>query len=138
MPVKWFEILTFDLTSDQKKLLFRVSWRLLLMFHVAWACGLFSFIGLQGFLQASDMDNEVKPIKQELVQQRLFLEQMSKALTDSLAAGVASDIRVKIARRCKEKDRLERERLNKEIDKLQDQYVEYKTIRYPEPNCDEL
>lgn len=60
-------LLIADWTPEQRKVAVTAGWRLLLAFHIAWACGWLAAIGLPmvGFAQESD----VAAVKQELSQQ---------------------------------------------------------------------
>lgn len=66
------------------------------------------------------------------------IDRVTKLLTDQLADSVAGQIRLTIAKRCKTQGFDEREELNREKDRLQAQYYEYKGQRYIEPRCEEL
>jgi hypothetical protein len=59
-------------------------------------------------------------------------------LTEQLAATVAAQIRLTISKRCKTQGFIEREELNREKDRLQEQYFDYKGNRYTEPSCGDL
>lgn len=56
----------------------------------------------------------------------------------SLAQNVATQIRLTISKRCKTTGFVEREELNREKERLQDEYRAYIGERYIEPRCDEL
>lgn len=140
--MKWDDVIAFDLTPAQKKLALRIGWRVALITHIFWACGWLAVFGLSGFVRADDMrrniESATKPLEATVAEQNKLLERVSRQLIDQLASSVAAEIRAKIAKRCAEPDSRERERLNGEIYRLQQQYVEYKGSTYTEPACNQL
>lgn len=88
------KLFTGDATPEQKRFLVRMSFRFLLVFHIAWACGWLSFLGLSGFAQAdtiTDLKTEVASIKSslavaEVVRQRDAMESEIRRLDQELFA----------------------------------------------------
>lgn len=120
---KW---LLAGLTDEQARGAVKAGWRLLIVTHIAWACGILGHIGLVGFARADDVDKKiaaaVEPIKQEMSEQRTILNEVSQQLKDTLAENKASEIRHLVSRRCKETNTEERNRIIKEIDRKQEEY----------------
>jgi septal ring factor EnvC (AmiA/AmiB activator) len=108
-----------------------------------------------GFARASDINEhvqktieplktEITEIKQAQVKQgeqlrrtEQILTRLSAQLTDQLITSNGSQIRLLIGKRCKEPDAAERERMNREIEKLQLAYKEQTGDRL-QIRCDEL
>jgi gas vesicle protein len=109
---------------------------------VSAAYGRFEDFGVTGFARAdvikSKIESATQPLERKINQQTTLLTEISKQLTDQLAAGTASEIRLSLSKLCSEMNRDERERLNKEIDRLQSQYFNYKLMRYEPPPCAQL
>ncbi len=112
---------------------------------VGMLAGAILFIGAAskwGFAWASDTDNKIKQAIEPIAQQQKIqgdkLDKVSALLTEQLAATVAAQIRLTISKRCKTTGYSEREELNREKDRLQDQYYAYKGQRYAEPLCGDL
>jgi len=84
-----------------------------------------------GFARAADFRAEIKAIKETQ-------DRDSKRLALSLSNGVASEIRFLQAKRCKEVDSAERDRLIRETDRKQDEYRELRGEFYRVPRCEDL
>lgn len=108
------------------------------LFALGAAWGLFEKIGISGFARADRIEAVAKPLELKINNQTAVLETVSRQLTDQLAAGTAAEIRSNTAKRCLETSREERERINREIERLQNQYWDFKKFRYTAPLCAEL
>lgn len=64
-------IITNDMTTEERSAVIRASWRFVLVFHILFACGWLTGLGLQGFAKAG----EVEDVKQELSEQ---IQEVSK------------------------------------------------------------
>lgn len=91
---------------------------------------------------AGDVDKKIsaaiEPIAKEQRAQGEKIDKVTRLLTEQLAATVAAQIRLTISKRCKTQGFVEREELNRERDRLQQQYREYKGELYSEPQCGDL
>lgn len=130
-----WKAVTGDLTPEERrvvgKVLFTSSWRALLIFHVAWACGWLGTTGLGGgFAKADIIDEKIakanRPITVELEKQRMVIALIGKQVNDQVANSIATEIRYLVGKKCKETDVVERDRLQREIDRKQ---AEYREIR---------
>lgn len=128
---KW---LTSGLTEDQIRGAIVVGWRGWIMLLSLYVFAGWQVIGLGRPARADEVDKKIEkaiePIKKELSEQRLILDTVSEQLTVSLAESKAAEIRHLVSRRCKEIDPRERERIIKEIDRKQNEYVQLKGERY--------
>ena len=119
----------------------RWRWNVCLTLLVLCAGAIFA-VSPAGFAYAGDLDKKIKdaiePIAQQQKVQGEKLDQVSRLLTEQLAATVAAQIRLAVSKRCKTAGFVEREELARELDRLQDQYVTYKGSRYTAPTCGEL
>lgn len=111
--------------------------------------GAFERFGVTGFARADVLKSKIEgathPLEEKINKQTRLLEAFSGQLTDQLASGTATEIREKTIKRCLEKSRSERDRLNGDIDRLQDRYFsykqkyyEYRLTRYEDQECAEL
>ena len=93
------------------------------------------------YARASDVDKKItaaiEPIVTEQKEQRRVLTVVSKQLTEQLANAVASEIRYLYAKKCKEENPTERDRLQREIDRKQREHIELKSERY-QYNCGDV
>lgn len=99
--------------------------------------------GPRGFAGTKDVEQKIKaavePIAQKQDEHGRKLDDVAKMVADSLAKGVASEIRLIVAKRCAGGiDAAERERLAAQLDAKQEEYFGYKGFRYPLPSCSEL
>ena len=96
----------------------------------------------RGFAWGGDVDKKitaaVEPLAKEQAVQSKKLDDVTKLLTEQLAATVAAQIRLTISKRCKTQGFIEREELNREKDRLQAQYFSYKGEYYRELACADL
>jgi len=121
------------------------------------AVGLFLFWSLTkyGFALASDVQQKVEkavePLRTEIAtikevqaeqskqqaETKVILQRLSDQITDQLISSTGSQIRLLTGKRCKEFDAAERERINREIEKLQLTYRQQTGDRL-QIRCDEL
>lgn len=99
--------------------------------------------GPKGFASDSEVDKKiakaVEPIARKQDEHGRKLDDVARLVSDSLAKGVASEIRLIVAKRCAGGiDAAERERLAAQLDAKQEEFFAYKGYRYPPPTCDEL
>lgn len=117
--------------------LFTYGWRIATLATVLWMLGTFKEYGLGGgFAYAGEVDQKIaaaiEPVAKEQKEQRQVLETLSRQLNEQLANGVASEIRNLVGRRCSTpKESPERDRLQREIDRKQDEYEALRKSRYP-------
>jgi hypothetical protein len=137
--IAW-KLATGGMTPEERKagtrFLMTAGWRAVLVFSVAWGFGMLTWSGAgSGFARAADVDKKIaeaiEPIAKEQREQRTVLNTVSRKLTEQLANSVASEIRYLYAKRCPEQNPAERERLQREIERKQTEYVELKNERYP-------
>lgn len=135
-----------DLSPEERKVftgaLFKVGWRGALVFHVMWACGWLTIFGIGGgFAKADDTDNKiakaVEPIRAEQKKQGKQITDLTDVISDQIVNNIASEIRLLYAKRCKETDYQERDRLQREIDNRQRDYRKYRENKY-EFSCNDL
>lgn len=131
VDLKW---LVLGLTDDQVKGAIVVSWRawlILLSLYVFWG---WQVLGITRPVRADEVDQKIAtaiaPVVQEQKEQRLVLETLSRQLNEQLANGVASEIRYLVGRKCGEQNSDERDRLQREIDRKQGEYVTLRKERY--------
>lgn len=117
----------FKLNLNQRGLLIRVGWVMLMSIHVAWICGFLTAFGLAPpFAAAADL----QPITKRV-------ESIESLLRQSLMQSKARDVRDLVTKLCDPKT-LDRDRLYAEKDRLQ---IEYKALAgeyYAEPPCERL
>jgi len=118
------------------------SYRVGMMIIVSWSFGFLSFVGIEGFARASEVDGKivaaVKPITQAL--QTAAAEQASYRvlLIESLSNTKAAEIRALALKRCKASSSSDRGWLNDEIELRQGEYEKLAGHRYDIPACNEL
>lgn len=131
MNLKW---LVFGLTEEQIRGAVIVLWRGGVVVTALWIVGAFQNQGFPGFARADEVDQKIEkaiePIKKELSEQRTILDTVSEQLTATLAESKAAEIRHLVSRRCKETDPREKDRINKEVDRKQEEYVKLRGQRY--------
>lgn len=106
-----------------------------------------------GFARADSIkpqiDEALKPVKAEISKLEDAVIAVTNAqktnttrLAISLANSVAGEIRLLASKRCKERgangNAAERERLTREIDRKQDEYLELRQSYYTIPTCEDL
>lgn len=74
---KW---LLFGLSEDQINGVFTVSWRVIIIVHISWACGWLGITGLgSGFANASDVEKfktEIYSMKLEMLEEQIWDERV--------------------------------------------------------------
>lgn len=93
---------------------------------------------------AGDVDKKIadalKPVVEAQAAQGAKIDRVTEMLSAQLASATATQIRLTISKRCKTTGAAEREELNRELDRLQNEYVLYSKNgeRYRQPACEEL
>lgn len=118
---KLLNIVMLGVPKEQQRTVLMVIWRLGTMTFVAWACGAFAFLGLPGFLLASDGGK---------LQEQVARLQTSADISARIS--LAQEIRLYVANRCKADDP---EPYNRIIERLQIDYERITGARYPEGRC---
>lgn len=135
-----WKAITGDLTPDERKVLgkvlFTASWRAVLVFHVAWACGWLAVTGIGGgFAKADEIDKKIekatKPLAAQIEAQNRLVAIIGEQVSDQVANSVATEIRYLVGKKCKETDVTERDRLQREIDRKQAEYRKIRSEWYP-------
>lgn len=138
--MSWWEMVSklmmADLTKDEVKSLsgagVKIGWRSAIAIHIACSYGLLQTFGLSGFALASDVESKVsaavKPLEQKV-------DQLSQIITRQLLESTAAQIRDAERRKCRATSDGERDRLQNEIDRLQDDYNRMRGSAYPVPDC---
>lgn len=142
---KLFDTLFLIGTDPESQRKWRVTTSLLLlalMLFMLWSLGTMQHIGQPGFAYAGDIDHHIdlklQPIAQEQMQQRVLLNVVSQQLKDSLSEGKSAEIRALALKRCREKSDVEKEDLNKEIDRKQAEFFKLVERYYRIPECNVL
>ena len=122
----------FDATVEEKAKFARISYRIMVSVFMAWALGMFTFAGFQGFATEADVEQKrseaLKPIQADLGD----LKEGVKAIrTDQLGAKLR-DLRQMW---CAATDHDAKSRLASEIDKTQLEYKKLVGDRYPFEAC---
>jgi hypothetical protein len=91
-----------------------------------------------GFARAGEVKQEIQNVKNEVESIKNLQKVDSSRLAKALSNTVAADIRFLQAKRCKETNQNERERLWNEIELKQDEYLELRSTRYEVPSCSEI
>lgn len=135
------KFLTFGMTREQAKGAGMLAWRAVIVFGIGAGWGWFSAIGVPRFALADETAKQIDATKTTVVQrlqaQAAKMDKTVELLNRTLAAGVASQIRAQAAKRCHGKAG-EREAANREIDRLQEDYQQYKNEKYDIPRCEDL
>jgi hypothetical protein len=139
---KIFDTLFLIGTDPESQRKWRVTTSLLLLsflLFMFWALGTMAYIGQPGFAYAADMDRRIdmklQPLAQEQLAQRALLNVVSQQLKDSLSEGKSAEIRALALKRCREKSDVEKEDLNKEIDRKQAEFFKLVERYYRIPDC---
>lgn len=139
-------------TPEQKRYMRRMILPAIVFVHITWACGWLPSIGipLQGFVFAADLDRRVKEavkrtdekidaVAKEQAATTALAKNIEAMLLENLMEGTRAKIREQVAKRCKTEGRIEREEINREIDRLQKRYRTYSGgEKYDEPTCAEI
>jgi hypothetical protein len=96
-----------------------------------------------GFAQVSDLDEKIQravaPIRSAQVAQGAKTDRIEQLLIEQLARSKAAELREAKRKFCKaEPASADRDHLQTEMDRLQDEYVRLRGMRYLIPNCGEL
>lgn len=109
-------------------------------FHVAWACGLLP--NFSGFAIAADTESKIAVVRKEIAQQVTDLEhrvvRIERKMDSSLKLQIESRIRDLTHERCTARTQRTIDRLEAEIDSLQDDHHTITGERYPLRPCAEL
>lgn len=136
------KFLTFGMTTEQAKGFWLGLYRLVFVFAIGAGWGCFGFIGVPQFARAGDVEKRIeessKEVLTKLSAQEYALKSTTELLNKQLASSVAAQIRSQAVRRCKAKTSADREAANREIDRLQEEYAEYRKTPYSLPNCEDL
>jgi hypothetical protein len=111
---KW---LTVGLSDEQVRGAIIVGWRLVLVAHIAFACGWLTFLGLPGFALASDQRNTDAKLTKIL---QLQISERIRSLSYERCVVIGHDAKARKAG---------------EIEEWQLQYKQISGERYPEPGC---
>lgn len=130
------KVMMADLTKEEVKSLsgagIKIGWRATIAIHVLCSYGLLQTFGLSGFALASDVETKVsaavKPLEQKV-------DQLSQIITRQLLESTAAQIRDAERRKCRATGDAERDRLQSEIDRLQDDYHRMRGSAYSVPDC---
>lgn len=140
--VKIFDTLFLIGTDPESQRKWRVTTSLILlslMLFMMWALGTMSHVGQPGFAYAADVDHKIdmrlQPLVSEQAAQRVLLTVVSQQLKDSLSEGKSAEIRALALKRCREKSDVEKEDLNKEIDRKQSEFFRLVERYYRIPDC---
>lgn len=143
--VKIFDTLFLIGSDPESQRKWRVTTSLILLsllLFMMWALGSMGHIGQPGFAYAADVDRRIdvrlQPIAQEQQGQRALLNVVSQQLKDSLSEGKSAEIRALALKRCREKSDVEKEDLNREIDRKQAEFFKLVERYYRIPECGAL
>jgi hypothetical protein len=103
---------------------------------VAWAYGPKGFAG--DALVDQKIADAQRPLMEAQKKTNDKVDRMSTLLMNQLANSKAAEIRLNISKRCKSNSIPERDYLAAEKDRLQEEYISLKGVRYVEPTCAEL
>jgi|SRR5690554_4181132 len=131
MNLNW---LGYGLSAEQIRGAVVVGWRGWIVLLSLYVFAGWQVVGIARPARADEVDKKIEkaiePIKKELGEQRAILDSLSEQLTVALAEAKASEIRHLVSRRCKETDPREKDRIIKEIDRKQEEYVKLRGERY--------
>lgn len=130
-----------DVTPEERRgaqaFLAKVGWRAVVIVCLLWGFGGLAWLGFSGgFARADDVTIKISEATQPL---KLSVEELAKLVKGSLAEAKAAEIRALVYKRCKTADYSEKESINKEIDRKQDEYRNIRGVTsYNEPRCDQV
>lgn len=91
---------------------------------------------------AGDVDSKIaaasKELKDEQAKTNDKVDRLSGLLIAQLANAKAAEIRLTISKRCKTTGYVEREELMREKERLQEEYISLRGVKYDEPDCGDL
>lgn len=138
-----------DATPSERLRFFRILFRFMVAFHIAWACGFFSKFGLVGFAWASDVEEAMQhterahaellaPVNKRLDEISKKLEETQELSRRLLIGQIAAQIRDLHRIRCMTTDHGTRYRLEVDIEEAQTNYRLVANERYPLVPCKDL
>lgn len=134
-------LVTEGLTTEQTKGALIAIWRMSVAFLWIYLFLGVPTVGLQRPARADEVDKKIRqaiePIREEMSEQRTILNAVAAQLSETLAENKAAEIRHLVSRRCKETNANERDRINREIDRKQDEYAKLRGKRY-EIRCEDV
>lgn len=108
----------FQLNRRQQALIIRVLWVIAVSFHIAWVCGLTTFLGFTPPFAKADDVTELKRIT-----------------SASARVTLSKEIREQSRIRCSATDQAIIDAITRYIDSLQNEYERIAGQRYPEAEC---
>lgn len=129
------KLLADELTVEERrvgwKLLSTVGYRVVMIFVTCWGYGVFQIFGWgDGFARADDVEKRIeeaiRPVFEQQKRQGDTLLALRGLLNEQLASTAATEIRYLVAKRCPETDPYERERIQREIERKQDEYKRFR------------
>lgn len=134
-------ILCFGFTKDQAQAAYVFGYRVAIISIVVAGWGGLSWIGVPQFAVAGDVDHRLSETQAMLLgkiaEQQKVVNATSDLLKRQLANSIAAQIRTQALKRCKATT-IDKEQVNREIDRLQEEYAEYRGINYSIPGCTDL
>lgn len=138
-----------DATPADRMRFFRIMFRFLVAFHIAWACGFLQPVGLIGFAWVSDIKEAVEHTEKAhaelLAPVNKRLDEISKQLTETQTLSrklfigqLSSQLRDLNRIRCMTTDHVTRYRLESDIEEAQSNYRLMTGERYPLTPCKDL
>jgi hypothetical protein len=129
-----------DVTPEERRVahavLVKIGWRVAVIGALLWGFGWLAFFGLGGgFARADDVKLKISEATQPL---KKSVEELTNLVNRSLAEAKAAEIRALVYKRCKTADYGDKESINKEIDRKQDEYRSLRVVTYQEPRCDQV
>jgi hypothetical protein len=128
------KILMLGMTKEQGKGALIFIYRFAVMFGIGAGWGWFTYLGIPRFAIAADTQASIMRTEAAVT---IKLDRTVELLNKTLAAGISAQIRSQALKRCGGKPD-EREAANREIDRLQEEYRQYKAERYDIPECGNL
>lgn len=131
LDLQW---LALGLTDDQVRGAIVIGWRGWIVLLSLYTFFGWQLLGVTRPVRADEVDKKIEtaiaPVVKEQKEQRTVLETLSRQVNDQLANSVASEIRYFVGRKCTEQNGTERDRLQREIDRKQAEYVTLRNERY--------
>jgi hypothetical protein len=150
--VPWKDVLIAfmgDSTPEEKARLLRIAFRIVVIIHILWVCGLLVPFGFQGAVFAQDVDKQVQaalePIRSEIGNVAKKQEALSdenrqiKAMVERVLIGnLAAQLRDLNRLRCTTSDHVVRMRMENDIEAGHQEYKRLTGERYPLAACKDL
>jgi hypothetical protein len=135
-----------DATVADRLRFIRITFRFLVFFHIAWACGWLVPFGIYGFAWARDVksDREVShaelitPINRKLAEMDGKIEEALRLQRKLLVGQLTAQLRDLNRMRCNTTDLLTRVRLEQDIEEAQNNYRFLTQERYPITLCKDM